>query len=239
MAKVLVVIQNKDDAEFLPTVINSALAQTCRDFKLVGIDAGSSDSSREIYQLYSRWMDWVDCAGLNQAAACNKVIRKYWDEDWDYFCWINADDWYHPDFIAKHLEAFDRDPHAAVVCSGAYIFYQEEPCHGVRPWAPVEHIQALTSGRNMISQPTCMISRSVFRKVGLFDESIVYPFDFEFWHRAHYGGLKIMAITDPTAWRRKMADCFTTTKAPEVLQEMAKIRQIYSGKKGRRVYPVE
>ena len=233
----LIVIQNRNDAKYLPTVINSVLAQTDKRLTLVGIDAGSTDNSVAVYETYG--VPWVGCDGMNQAASCNKVIRQYWGEPWDAFAWINADDWYTPDFAAVHYAAFDEHPEADIVCGNAHIFYQDEPEHGVRAFVAGDVLGEWKHNRNHACQSATMTRRRVFQKIGLFDDSIRCPFDYEFWRRAHNAGCVFRVLETPTAWRRKMNDCLSSKARQEVGVEMAAIHDLYKDGATRKVNPID
>ena len=233
----LIVIQNRNDAKYLPTVINSVLAQTDKRLTLVGIDAGSTDNSVVVYEAYG--VPWVDCDGLNQAASCNAVIRQYWGEPWDTFTWINADDWFAPEFVAAHFAGFAEHPETEISCSNAHIFYQDEPEHGIRPFVAGNVLAELGQNRNHICQPSVMIRRQVFEKIGLLDDAIRLPFDYEYWRRAQNAGCVFRVLETPTVWRRKMRDCFTSTASAEICKEMLFIHELYKDGATRKVNPLD
>ena len=255
----LIAIQNRNDAKWLPCCINSILSQprqrapmVPRPIRIVGIDAGSDDNSLAVYEKYSKWLDVVSCPGLNQAAACNKVIRRYWDDEdkWETFTWINADDWFTPDFLELQVNAllgvnptatpFPCRPLPDIVCSDAWIFYQDQPERGVGVWSLGKHdiLERFSNNLNYVCQPTVMTRRRVFETCGLFDESIVYPFDYEFWRRCANWGMRFHHTPHPTAWRRDMGDCFTKTQRAEIRAEMDEIHARYKTGEKRKVNPL-
>ncbi len=52
--RVLVVTPNYNHAQYLPRCIDSVLAQAFQDIELIILDDASTDSSREIIELYSK-----------------------------------------------------------------------------------------------------------------------------------------------------------------------------------------
>jgi len=197
----LIAIQNRNDARYLTCCINSILGQP--DIAVVGIDAGSDDNSLAVYEQYRDWLGVVECPGLSQAAACNLVIRRYWQDEWETFTWINADDWFAPDWVDRHQEAFEPDDD--ILCTDALICYEDQPERGVGRWSLGSHdiLERLALNLNYVCQPTVMIRRRVFQQVGLFDESIRFPFDYEFWRRCAQWKLRFHHLPHTTAWRRQ------------------------------------
>jgi len=160
--KLLIIINNRNGAKFLAQTICSVKWQTVfesnvpgverrRNIKetkirkkpprkyeiyVLGIDAGSEDESREIYEHYADWTplsydgktvkigkesirDFKFEEGLtpifmpawNQSKAINEAIRLARDkiDGLSYFAWINSDDMYLPNFVEKHIDDFKRD----------------------------------------------------------------------------------------------------------------------------------
>jgi GT2 family glycosyltransferase len=234
----LIVIQNRNDAVYLPTVLASIVHQP--GVRVVGIDAGSTDASVGIYEKYPM-VRQVPCAGLNQAAAVNRAIRSFWSDPWDTFTWINADDWFAHDFVEKHREQFALNPAIDVLGSEAWIFYAEEPDQPIRRWKAANQDLGARFAANMnyVCQPTVMVRRRVFETTGLIDESIVYPFDYEFWRRAWNWGFRFHVMPEATAWRRQLPGRFTQAKTREIRAEMQTIHERYRGGAKVRINPLE
>jgi len=244
----LIAIQNRNDARYLPAAIGSIIHQP--HVLLVGIDAGSEDNSIDVLERYS--LEIADVGDVNQAAACNCVIRDFWDEDWHTFTWFNADDWLAENFVSVHRKAFAENPEPDIVCSDAWLFYQDEPEKGVGRWtaSKVDLGERFSNNLNYVCQPTAMICRRVFETCGLFDEEIQYPFDYEFWRRAYNWGMQFRVIPHPTAWRRQTGAGegrkqrvderlgFTDQKTAEIRREMNLIHERYKDGAKRKVNPL-
>lgn len=215
-----IAINNLNDAQYLPEVLNSCRAQTKLAFEIVGIDAGSADDSVRVYASYH--VPVVHCAGMNQPRSVNRVIRQ---SKADFFAWINADDRYEPCFVESHLAAFREHPAVDIVHSWWYTFYSDREARPVHKTPPLE--DWMPKGLNYICQSAVMIRQSLFDRIGLFDESINYPFDMEFWVRAWKAGVKFREIPKATAGHRTRRDNLTHTKNSEIRAEMEHIRKKY------------
>jgi len=107
-----------NDSAFLPTSIESVLAQSFVDFELIVSDDGSTDDTARIVRRYCRddrrvllLSDQPNIgmtANWNRAlrAACGKFVMK-----------LDADDAYHPHLLSAMVEVLDASPrHAVAFC---------------------------------------------------------------------------------------------------------------------------
>jgi len=211
----VVVIQNKNYAKFLPYTIESILKQKVPFDHIIGTDAGSSDESKQIYEkMLGEYTEIEE----SQAGVLNKVLVSVMgDYDEFLFSWINSDDMYMPNFVQSHLEYFKRNPDAEIVCSRAMYCVAETGktwIHGIP-----DCTRNLEQGENWICQPTAMIKSSVFDKIGIFNSTIKYAFDFEFWLRAKKAGIKFGFIPDVTVFYRVHSHSLTALYHEDIMQE--------------------
>lgn len=101
-------VQNKDYGRYLPKCLNSILTQKLqRDkYEILGLDAGSTDNSQQIYQELIG--DFIDVTGCNQAEALNIALKMAKGE---YIGWINSDDYYKPNYVKTHISLFNKFKH--------------------------------------------------------------------------------------------------------------------------------
>ncbi|TWT17252.1 glycosyltransferase family 2 protein [Luteimonas marina] len=156
---------------YLCRPIESVLAQSHGDLELVVVDDGSTDASADIVDGYARADTRVRLlrGGRNAgvAAARNRAIEA---ASGRYVAFLDSDDWWHPDKLARQLDALDA--HDAAI---AYASYQRVAEDGrqlgiVRPPARVDHRDMLCS--NHIGNCTGIYDRSRlggdgrFRRIG-------------------------------------------------------------------------
>jgi len=219
---VTLAINNLNDGRFLPGVLDACRRQTRLAFEIIGIDAGSTDDSLDVYRRYH--VPVVHCNGMNQPKSVNRVIAQTRSE---FFCWINPDDAHCPNFIETHLAAFAADPSVGIVHSDCEFFYHDKPERKPFVWKSHVAMTEFPKGQNRIAHPTTMIRRSLFDQIGMFDETIRYPFDFEFWLRAWRAGVKFHHIPEVTARYCVRGDNLTATKRPEILEELEVLHKRY------------
>lgn len=218
-----IAVNNLNDGRFLPDVLDSCRAQTRKAFEILGIDAGSTDDSLDVFRRYH--VPVIHCGGLNQPQSVNRAIEQTRS---DYFAWINADDVYCPNFVATHLDAFAGDPPPDVVHSDCEFFWHEVPGRAPYLWRSHTALEHMAAGDNRIAHPTTMIRRSLFDRIGLFDETILYPFDFEFWLRAAAAGAVFCHLPEVTARYRVRKDNLTATKHREIVAELEQLHRRYN-----------
>ena len=169
-ALISVVIPCYNQAHFLPSAIESVLAQTHPHHEIVVVDDGSTDNTREVVGRYPG----VRCirqrnSGL--ASARNTGIRR---SNGDYLVFLDADDRLLPDALKVGLEDMRAHPECAFV-SGHYRHIGVDDMPLPTPELPCvaeDHYGALLR-TNYIGMPaTALYRREVFEHVAAFDTSV-------------------------------------------------------------------
>ncbi|CAG9171921.1 glycosyltransferase family 2 protein [Cupriavidus pampae] len=98
-----IVICNYNYAQYLAAAIDSALAQSTRDVKVMVIDDGSTDGSRAIIEGYGQRVEAIFQPNGGQVAAYNHALERV---DTPYVLFLDADDMLHPAAAATVIAAF-------------------------------------------------------------------------------------------------------------------------------------
>ncbi|WP_331234426.1 glycosyltransferase [Natronorarus salvus] len=185
---VSVVVPTYDRASVLPRAIESVLAQTHGGLELLICDDGSTDDTESVVADYDddriRYLPGEN-RGAN--AARNRGIRAAMG---DLVSFLDSDDEYHPERLARTVDALSGEPSA---CAGAFTSYWK-----VRDGEPSDLIRA-RDGRvtrrdiaraNVVGGFSCTtFRRAVFDRVGLLREDLASSQDYEFFlrvFREHY-----------------------------------------------------
>lgn len=113
MQKVTIGIPFFNSVKYLDKCIQSVLAQTFSSWELILVDDGSTDGSYGVCKKYGSRDERIHVIrGTHQGIgeARNKVIDY---ATGDYLCFMDADDWYEPDYLASLLSNANVD---LVVC---------------------------------------------------------------------------------------------------------------------------
>lgn len=104
---VSVIISNYNYGLYLAQAIESVLAQTYQNFELIVVDDGSKDNSREVIEFYQGCLAAIFQKNGGQGAALSAGIIQSQGE---IICFLDADDYFHPDKLAKVVTAFRAHP---------------------------------------------------------------------------------------------------------------------------------
>ncbi len=181
---VTVLIPAYNAAETIQRAVDSALAQTYRNYEVVVVDDGSRDTTADIVTtLYGDRVRLL-CLTSNQgeSAAMNEGIAA---AEGELIAFLDADDEWLPDKLARQVEALALNPNAVLAASGCRFacghMMRDDGIFSLTI-APSE-IWRLLLARTMIAKP-CVVARSAaLRAVGPFDTSLAVGADQDMWIR--------------------------------------------------------
>ncbi|UTH72844.1 glycosyltransferase family 2 protein [Chromobacterium sp. IIBBL 290-4] len=168
----------------LPLTIACVDAQTSKDnIEYIVVDGESTDGTVEVIKsLDSKISKWISEKDRGIVDAQNKAIKLAVG---DYVFCLNADDWVDPDFIEKALQAIGCGE--VDIVYGDVVVHAEDGKELHRLAGSERFFSTLGSKYQMpcVNFPTMVIKRSLFDRVGFFDESFKVAPDFEWLLRAN------------------------------------------------------
>ena len=186
---ITVVIPVFNGENYLGEAVESVLAQTFRDFEILIVDDGSTDTTWTIVERYMATYPGV-VRGLRKqnggpATALNAGIQAAQGK---YFAWLSHDDRFVPHKLATQFTFLSQHPEIVGVYNDYALIDDKGVTTGMvysvyyRPRQMMRHLlQAV-----FINGSTLMIERRCLQEVGLFDESIRYANDAIMWlHLTH------------------------------------------------------
>jgi glycosyltransferase involved in cell wall biosynthesis len=167
---------------FVAQAVESVLQQTYPKVELIVVDDGSTDASLGILQRYGDRLTLLRQANQGPYPARNRGVEASRGE---FLAFLDADDWWTPDCLARL--------HAAAAASGAAVAYcgwQNVGLPGPRgePYLPpdYEHDNKLERFlRAAAPWPihAALLRRSVWHDVGGFDTTLPTVMDYDLWLR--------------------------------------------------------
>jgi hypothetical protein len=189
MPNVTVVIPAFNAQRYIREALDSVLAQTYRDFEVVVVDDGSTDSTREIVASYgdpstSLRAGPVRCvsqANAGPSPARNRGIREARGQ---LIAFIDSDDLWMPEKLAEQVPLFDAEGRVGLVyCHGERMAADGSPIPTPHPPKPVGRVFLEFLVRNHCPTSGAVVRRECFERCGFFPENMVWAEDWYLWLR--------------------------------------------------------
>ena len=173
-------------APYVGKAVESVVGQTYGEWELVVVDDGSTDGSGDTVKAFTDnriHLMRQENAGVGMARN-NGVAASHGE----YLCFLDADDWWEPTFLAEMAALIERHPDAGIYGTGYYIVK-----NGRKRVAPIGVDEGFTEGDinycQVYAKTLCMpltsitvcMPRTVFEEAGGFPTGIRLGEDFLLW----------------------------------------------------------
>lgn len=211
--KVSIIIPAYNASNYLEEAINSALNQTYQNTEIIVVNDGSNDNgaTEKIALSYGKKIRYFCKKNGGSSSAMNIGIKNMSGE---WFSWLSHDDLYYSNKIEKQIEYINKlsipeekiDQH--VFFSGSEQIDEQGKCI----WSKSEKellktenaLKNLEGNEWLIAEPTkylfhgcsCLIHKSVFNKIGGFDENLRLLNDVDLWYRIYSNNYTIHYIPE-------------------------------------------
>lgn len=177
--KISIVTPSYNQGKFIEETIRSVIVQNYPNLEFIIMDGGSTDESVEIIKKYEPWLTyWVSEKDKGQSDA---VYRGFEKATGDIIAWINSDDYYLPNAF-KHVAHTYIEEKADFIGGGIY-YIQENGKIRQRVKGYTQDFNSLLCFGQYLAQPACFWSREAFFKVGGFDRTLRFSFDYDLFVR--------------------------------------------------------
>jgi glycosyltransferase involved in cell wall biosynthesis len=216
---VSVVMPAYNASKYIARAIESVLNQSYGNFELIIVDDGSTDNTKDVIAGFKDdRIKYFRKENGGASSARNFAIGK---SEGSFIAILDADDMIMPELICSCLDEFEKHPDADLVyCNDTLI-----DCDG-RPMRVIEFPEyternmlirdLFRSGYPVVPFRTC-IRKSVFDKIGFYDESLLVGEDYDMMRRFVKQGLKASHLKRALYLRRMVSDSlsrnFTSQKA--------------------------
>lgn len=184
MYSISIVMPSLNQIQFVSESIESVFKNNKIQIELIIVDGLSEDGSQEFFakllHKYPNRIRFVSRSDSGPAQAVNTAISM---ANGNIIGWLNSDDLYAMDAIARVVEHFDDHPeHQLVYGLAQHIDASGFPLRRYPTKPPSTHIDEFANG-SFICQPTVFMRREALELVGPLDESLKMAFDFDLWLR--------------------------------------------------------
>ncbi len=178
---VSVIIPTYNRAWIVKEAIESVLSQTFKDYELIVIDDGSTDNTMDILAPLKRDIILVQQENQGVSAARNRGLAEAGGE---FIAFLDSDDLWLPEKLAVQVAFFTSHPDA-MICQTEEVWIRK----GVRVNPKKRHkkpsgmIFIPSLSLCLVSPSAVMIKKTLFDKVGEFDETLPACEDYDLWLR--------------------------------------------------------
>lgn len=185
---VSIIIPVFNGSNFMKEAIDSALNQTYKNCEVIVVNDGSSDDgkTRSIALSYGNSIRYYEKENGGVASALNLGIAEMAGE---FFSWLSHDDVYYPQKIEKSISFMNKlkELNAIIYSDWENIdenskYLRTRKIRHVKP----EIFQRLLIIDHPVNGNTVLIPKSIFREIGLFDETLKTTQDYNMWHRMSF-----------------------------------------------------
>lgn len=213
--KVSIVTPSYNQGQFIERTLQSVASQTGAEIEHVIFDGGSTDNTFEVLKNFSPPVRWVSKKDKGQTDAVNQGIRT---TDGAIIGWLNSDDIYYPNAIARIVEFFAQHPEIDVVYGMADHIDLDDKAFESYPTEPWDFTRLQETC--FICQPALFFRRRVIEQHGFLDESLHYCMDYEYWLRLGSAGVRFGYLEEKLAGSRLYADNKTLGDRVKVHKEI-------------------
>ncbi len=181
--KVSVVVATYNRANLLPRTIDSVLRQKFKDYELIVVDDGSTDSTREILKRYGERLRFIHQANRGPSAARNLGVRHARAP------WIaiqDSDDLCSPNYLESLFNFASLHPNCGMIfANGSYVSGKEHNRQTIIPSAKsrrlaVKGVRLLDLfDKSIVRLQASLISKSCYDTVGGHDETLRISMDLD------------------------------------------------------------
>ncbi len=232
--KVSICIPTYNRKEYLKETLDSILAQTYKNYEIVIVDDGSTDSTAEMIKNldFPVTYHWQKNAG--DAAARNKLIQL---AKGDYISFIDSDDLLMPDAIERMIHAMQAETEEVIVYGSYYRIDQAGNVYGkckrrLRSGNITKHLFETI----LIHACGSMFPSKIFKKPVVFDTSLRVCSDYDLWLSLSLD-YRFIALDYPTFKRRRHLNNLSDSSFENCLTEFNVLKHFYYEKGGKEVIP--
>jgi len=179
--QVSVIIPTYNRGWIIKEAVDSVLAQDFKDFELIVVDDGSTDNTSDVLASYGHHISVFSQRNKGVSAARNQGIAE---ASGKLIAFIDSDDLWMPKKLSAQVEFFNKTPDA-LICQTEELWIR----NGIRANPKKRHkkpsgmIFEPSLELCLVSPSAVMIRRSLFDRVGGFDETLPACEDYDLWLR--------------------------------------------------------
>ena len=176
-----IVMPSFNQGKYIERAIKSVISnKENADIYFVIIDGGSTDETVDIIKKYENKIDyWQSQPDQGQAFAINYGMRLL--KDCKYVMWLNSDDVYETADSVRKIAEFAEEKKADFCYGKSYLIDENDLRIG--SYETRDYYNGMLAKMCYISQPSVLISKMAWDRMGGLNESLHMCLDYEMWIR--------------------------------------------------------
>lgn len=228
MLKISIVTPSFNQAGYIEDCLLSIKEQNYLNTEHIVIDGASTDGTVGVLQRYSQragWghLRWISEPDHGQTDAINKGFASATGEILAFLC---ADDAYAPGAFHFVDDFFRQHPEVDLIYGECHFTDQRGRVVRRKKALPFHKSRLLRM--NFMWQPTIFFRAEVWHRVGLFNASLHFAMDYEYWLRAS-AVCSIESVDRHLAYYRWQADSKTVKQQKKQLREVYEVARQFDG----------
>jgi len=209
-----IITPSYNQAKYLEQTIQSVLTQDYKNIEYILIDGGSNDGSLDIIKKYQdKFAYWISEKDNGQADAINKGFEK---ATGDIVAWLNSDDYYLPETIAKVVKVFEANPDVVLVYGNMLAVDENGKTFNTLNYKQLTLEDLICF--QIIGQPAVFFRSSALQKTNGLNLDFHFLLDHLFWIQLAQHG-KMLHVDQTWSAARYHAEAKNRAKAAEFGKE--------------------
>lgn len=199
---VVIPLYNKED--YIKNTLKSVLNQTFKAFEIIIVNDGSNDNSLDIVKTFSdSRITVINQKNKGLSGARNSGINK---SNFDYIAFLDADDLWCEDYLETIYKMINGNTSGHIFTTASVISQpKNKPNLSKTTFSKrnIEHISNyFTLKKNLFSNSSIVINKSVFDNIGIYNEDINYGEEEDFFIRC-FSSYKLTHYKNPKVFYLK------------------------------------
>jgi glycosyltransferase involved in cell wall biosynthesis len=187
--------------KYIAEAVESALSQTYKNFEIIVVNDGSTDSTKSVLSEYSSQITIIDITNGGVSVARNTGILTAKGQ---YIALLDSDDLWHPEKLEFQVDYLKRNPEVVMISGGREKFSETDEIRVKKSACVMENVILSHHDilrRNPIHCSSVLIQKHIFSRSGLFDPRSKGAEDEDLWARIASIG-RVSYSNDPLSWLR-------------------------------------
>jgi len=176
MISIVIPLYNKE--KYIFKTLNSILSQDFKNFEVIIVDDGSTDSSLEIISEFKD--DRIKVISVNNGGVSSARNLGIKQAKYSWIALLDADDFWDKSYLTQSMKIVKRFPEIKIVATNYYKVFPSKSIisHNSRDGFVMNYFDF-----PCITSSSVIIKKDVFDSVGLFDTRLKYGEDQHLWFR--------------------------------------------------------